>query len=444
MRINLPRTATRAGFAAVLSLTAAAPALADGFKLSEYSSRDFGMANAGYAALASDPSTIWSNPAGLTRLEDWQVNLGAYYIYGRGEFENDGSTGAFGAPLTGIEEDDLFTDEVIPNLYISAPVGDRVTLGLGVNAPFGLSTEYAPNSLTRYQAVKSSLRVVDINPAVAFQLNDKLSFGLGVSAQYADATLSNAINFSAVCLSQAPAPACVQAGLAPQLTEGFVRVQGDDWSYGWNAGLMFEPQEGTRVGISYRSEVNHELEGEAEFGTPAGAAIFAPVFTDTGGSAPLDLPAEAAVSLRHEVNGAFAWNATVRATFWELDALVVDFENPAQPSSREALGYHETIKASFGVEYAPRPDWVLRAGVAYDESPTPSDERTARVPDSDRVIAALGASWTPSDAFAVDLGYQHLFFDDAEIDSIGSGGDRLVGEFDNTADLFGVGLTWRR
>ncbi|MEQ8405885.1 MAG: outer membrane protein transport protein [Oceanicaulis sp.] len=444
MRSILPRIAARAGFAAALSLTAAAPALADGFKLSEYSSRDFGMANAGYAALAADPSTIWSNPAGLTRLEDWQVNLGAYYIYGRGEFENDGSTGPFGQPLTGTEEDDLFNDEVIPNLYVSAPVSERVTLGLGVNAPFGLSTQYEPSSLTRFQAVKSSLRVVDINPAIGFQLNDQLSFGLGVSAQYADATLANNINFTAACLSQAPAAACTSAGLAPQTSEGFVRVKGDDWSYGWNAGVLFEPEEGTRVGFSYRSEVNHELGGEAEFGTPPGAAIFAPAFTDTAASAPLDLPSEAAVSLRHEVNGAFAWNATVRASFWDLDALVVAFDNPAQPASRETLGYQTAVKASFGVEYAPRPDWVLRAGLAYDESPADEDDRTARVPDTDRVVAALGASWTPSEAFSVDLGYQHLFFDDAPINHVGSGGDRLVGEFDNTADLFGLGLTWRR
>lgn len=444
MRSILPRIAAGAGFTAALSLSAAAPALADGFKLSEYSSRDFGMANSGYAALASDPSTIWSNPAGLSRLDGLQVNSGAFYIYGRGEFENAGSTNAFGAPLAGTEEDDLFTDKVVPNVYVSAPVSDSITLGLGVNAPFGLATEYAPDSLTRYQAVKSSLQVVDINPSVAFELNDQVSIGFGVSAQYADATLSNAINFTAVCLSQAPAASCAQAGLAPQTSEGFVRVKGDDWSYGWNAGVMFEPEEGTRIGLSYRSAVNHDLEGEAEFGTPAGAAIFSPVFTNTNGAAPLDLPSEAAVSLRHEVTGALALNATVRATFWDLQALVVNFENPAQPSSRETLAYHETIKASVGVEYAPRPDFVVRAGLAYDESPTPQDERTPRVPDADRVVAALGASWTPSDAFTLDLGYQHLFFDDAPIDSVGSGGDRLVGEFDNSADLFGVGLTWRR
>ncbi|MFP4518602.1 MAG: OmpP1/FadL family transporter [Oceanicaulis sp.] len=443
MRLFLPRIAARAGFAAVLSLSAAAPALADGFKLSEYSSRDFGMANAGYAALAADPSTIWSNPAGLARLKDWQVNLGAYYIYGRGEFEDEGSTNAFGAPMRGTEEDDLFKDEVIPNLYLSAPVSEAVTLGLGVNAPFGLSTQYAPDSLTRFQAVKSSLRVVDINPSIGVALNDQVSFGFGLSAQYADATLANNVSFAAACLSQLPAATCAGAGLTPP-SEGFVRVSGDDWSYGWNAGVLFEPEDGTRVGFSYRSEVSHELEGEAEFGTPPGAAIFAPLFTETGGSAPLDLPSEAAVSLRHEVNGAFAWNATVRASFWDLDALVVNFENPAQPSSRETLGYQTAIKASVGFEYAPRPDWVLRAGLAYDESPAPEDERTARVPDTDRVVAALGASWAPNPGFSLDLGYQHLFFDDAPIDSVGSGGDRLVGEFDNTADLFGLGLTWRR
>ncbi|MFW5660740.1 MAG: OmpP1/FadL family transporter [Oceanicaulis sp.] len=433
-----------AGFAGALAVSVSAPALAGGFKLSEYSVRDLGMANSGYAALAVDPSTIWSNPAGLARLQGIQANLGAHYVIGRGEFEPDLAVTPFGTPIQGVPEDDLFVDALIPNFFVSAPVGDRITVGLGVNAPFGLATEYRPDSLTRYQSTTSQLQVVDINPSVAFEVNDMLSFGFGVSAQYADAKLTNAIDFTAVCLSQAPATACQGAGLAPQLSEGFVRVKGDDWSYGWNAGMMFEPEEGTRLGISYRSEVSHELEGDAEFGTPPGAAIFAPVFTDTGGAAPLDLPAEAAVSLRHEVNGRFAWNISYVHTFWELDALEVRFENPAQPDSFEPLGYDGAGRVSVGGEYAWTPDLVFRAGLAYDESPTPDEERSPRVPDSDRVIAALGASWTPTRNFALDLGYQHLFFDDADIDRVGSGGDRLVGSFDNAADIVGVGLTWRR
>ncbi|XBQ15160.1 MAG: outer membrane protein transport protein [Oceanicaulis sp.] len=443
--MSAPRhLAARAGFAAALCLTAAAPALADGFKLSENSPRDFGMAGSGYAALAADPSTIWSNPAGLARLEDWQVTAGAYYVHGRGEFEDAGSVDALGRPIPGTQDEDLFEDKVVPNLYLAAPVGDRMTLGLGVNVPFGLATDYEPSSITRFQSVKSSLQVIDINPSVGFALTDQLSFGLGVSAQYADAKLSNAIDFTAVCLSQAPAASCQAAGLFPARSEGYVKVEGDDWSYGWNAGMLFEPEPGTRVGISYRSEVSHELEGDANFEPPAGAAIFSPAFTDTQGAAPLDLPAEAAVSLRHEVSGTFAWNATVRVSFWDLDALVVDYANPAQPDSVEPLGYHNTTRVALGGEWAPQPDWVFRAGIAYDESPTPEDERSPRVPDSDRVIAALGASWTPMDSWTVDLGYQHLFFDDAEIDRIGSSGDRLVGEFDNVADIFGVGITWRR
>ena len=444
MQLSLTSCARRIGLAGAFALSTSASALAGGFKLSEYSIRDFGMAGSGYAALAADPSTIWSNPAGLRRLAELQATFGGAYIIGRGEFEPDVAETAFGAPIPGQPEDDLFSDKLVPHGYVSAPVGDRVTVGLGVNVPFGLATEYDADSLVRFQSVLSSLQVIDINPAVAVQLTDTVSFGLGVSAQYADATLANHIDFTAVCLSQAPAATCASAGLDTGLNEGFVRVEGDDWSYGWNMGVLFEPEDGTRVGLSYRSQVSHDLEGEATFGAPPGAALFAPAFTDTTGTAPLDLPAEAAVSLRHVINDRFAINASYQMTFWTLDALRVDFENPAQPDSVEQLDYSNASRVAVGGEWAWRPDVSFRAGLAWDESPTPDDERSPRVPDSDRVVAALGASWTPNEQLSLDVGYQHLFFDEAPIDRVGSGGDRLAGEFDTVADIIGVGLTLKR
>ena len=438
------RTAATLPLSAALAAGAASPALAGGFKLSEYSVLDLGMAGSGYAALAEGPETIWANPAGLTALDGLQIQAGAHGVIGRGEFNDAGSLDALGAPLTGAEEDDLFNDALIPNLYLSRALNDTVTVGLGVNAPFGLATEYRPDSLTRFQAVKSRLQVLDFNPSIGVAVNDELSVGFGLSAQYADASLSNAIDFRAVCLSQASPTQCAASGLAPGPAEGFSRVAGDDWSFGWNAGVLWEPEPGTRVGLSHRSEISHELEGAVEYGKPAGAALFAPVFNDVSASAPLDLPAETALSLRHQATDRLALNASLVWTWWDLDALVVDYDNPAQPQTRDRLGYDHAARVSIGAEYDWRPDWTLRAGLAFDESPTPDDERTPRAPDSDRVIASIGASWSPNETVQVDAGWQHLFFDDAEVDRTGAGGDRLVGQFDNAADIVGVSVTWRR
>ena len=117
--LRTPPLLAHLGLAAGLALTTAAPALAGGFKLSEYSVRDLGMADAGYAALADDPSTIWSNPAGLARLDGLQVQVGAHAIIGQGDFTNAGSVDVLGRPLGGTEENDLFNDAVIPNFYLS-------------------------------------------------------------------------------------------------------------------------------------------------------------------------------------------------------------------------------------------------------------------------------------------------------------------------------------
>ena len=432
-----------------LAAITAGSASAGGFSVAEYSVRDLGQANAGYAAYAEDASTIWANPAGLAALEDFTVTTGAHYIIGRGEFIDQGSRGAAGGPLAGGEEDDLFEDTAVPNLYAALPIGDgRIVAGLGVSAPFGLATDYAPGSVTRYQSLESSLQVVDINPSFAVQVTDELSIGFGVSAQYADAELTNAVDFGALCLGQVEPTApgtCAPLGLTPQMADGLATVEGDSWAWGANAGLRWTPAEGTHVGLSYRSEVSHELEGDADYDTPAAAAaLFAPAFTDTPARADLDLPAEAAVSVSHAATGRLDLNASIVWKGWSsVDALAVDFENPAQPDTSEPLNYSDTIKVSAGAEYEWTPELTVRGGVAFDESPTDETFRSPRVPDSNRTIVAAGVSWTPAPDWTIDAGWQHLFFEDAPIDTTGPGGDRLLGETENAADIVSIGVSWR-
>lgn len=441
-----------ASAAALCAVMTAPPALAEGFKLAEYSVRDLGLANSGNAALASDATTIFSNPAGMTRLERAQINGGVHYILGRGEFIDSGSVDAFGNPLTGSNGGDVFQDTLVPNVYAAMPVMDgRLWLGLGVSAPFGLATDYEGGWQGRYQALESNLLTADINPSFAFQVNDWLSLGAGISAQYADVELTNAVDFGTVCATQVepvtPPGTCASFGATPQNADGTVELEGNDWSWGWNAGALIDLTPATRIGVAYRSEVSHDIEGSADFSVPMPLdSILDPAFNDTGASAPLDLPPTASVSLYYDWSARISFTANATWTGWEgnVDALAVSFENPTQPPTVEPLNYDDTMRFAVGSEYRGWPDLTLRAGLAFDESPADENFRSPRIPDSDRIVVAFGLSWSPEDNVVVDAGYQHLFFEDAPVDTTGNSGSRLIGEFDNAADIVGIAINWRR
>ena len=445
----LSRAPWRASATALLIALAGTAAHAEGFRIQEYSARDLGLANSGNAALAADASTVFSNPAGLTRLDGAQLNVGVHGILGSGEFTNTGSIDAIGNPLSGSNGGDLFSNAAVPNLYYARPLADgRLWFGIGVTAPFGLSTDYDAGWVGRYQTLESDLTAIDINPSLAFAVNDWLSLGFGVSAQYASVRLTNAIDFGTVCLSQIEPSApgtCTALGALPQQADGFVKLDGHDWSFGYNLGAMIDLTDRTRIGIAYRSGVEHEIDGDANFTTPASlAAILDPAFTFSTATAPLDLPGRLSVSVHHQATERLSLTGDVSWSQWErFDGIAVDFDNPAQPDQVETLNYNNTLRYSAGAEYVIDPVWTIRGGIAIEETPTDTDFRSPRVPDADRTVVAFGTSWTPRENLTVDAGYQHIFFDNADIHETGSSGDTLIGGYnDNAADLISAGITW--
>jgi len=447
---SLPPAGWRVSATAILIALSGTAAHAEGFRIQEYSVRDLGLANSGNAAYAADASTVFSNPAALPQLDGRQLNVGLHGILGRGEFTDTGSTDATGAPLSGGNGGDLFNDAVIPNAYYAQPIGDgRFWFGVGLTAPFGLTTDYDNGWTGRYQTLESELTVIDINPSLGFVVNDWLSLGLGVSAQYASVKLTNAVDFGSLCLGQVEPAApgtCSAIGALPQQADGFVKLDGDDWTLGYNLGALITLSDATRLGLAYRSGIDHGIEGDAQFSAPAAmGALLDPAFTDSQAIAPLNLPARFSVSLHHQATERLALTGDVSWSQWErFDGISVDFDNPAQPDTVETLNYDNTIRYSAGAEYAVKTAWTVRGGVAIEETPTDPDFRSPRVPDADRTVAALGASWTPRENITLDAGYQHIFFEDAEIDETGSGGDTLTGVYDeNAADLVALGLTWR-
>jgi len=403
-----------------------AAAHAGGFALNEMSAASVGNAHAGGAAAADDLGTLYYNPAGLTRLPGRQFMAVGSAIRPSAKFSNNGST-TVGGPLRGGNGGDAGDWAVVPALFYSMDLQPNLRFGIGVHAPFGLKTEYDADWVGRYQALKSELKTINFNPTLAYKVNNQLSLGAGVSAQYADVEISRAIDFGLL------------AG-APQARDGSVTVQGDDWGFGYNLGALFELNEHARVGVSYRSSIKHKLEGDATFaGVPAALAAV-PRFANTGASANLDLPESLNVSGYMDLNPQWAVMADVNWMRWSrFKELRVRFAN-GSPDSETPENWRNTYRVSVGANYRYNDAWKLRGGVAYDRSPVRDEFRTPRVPDANRTWLAFGAQYKPTRNGTVDFGFAHLFVKDASIskNELAGGGGNLVGKYDNNVNILSV------
>lgn len=351
-----------------------------------------------------------------------------------------------------------------PNLYYVVNLNDRLALGLGIDAPFGLVTEWSDGWVGRYHALRSSVMTVNINPSVAYRVNGHLSLGAGVSAQYVDAELTNAVDFGTIGFASVSGnPALGPSFANPawmQQRDGEVKLEADDWGFGYNLGLLVELTENSRVGLAYRSRIKYTAEGEADFDLPSTITGIAPVdaglantFADTDVEAEITLPDSASLSVYHRFNPQWAVMADVTWTNWStFDELRVEFDNPALPDNVTTENWKDSWRYSIGANFNPSERLTLRAGVAYDEEPIPDAEhRTPRIPGEDRLWTALGLGYRIGERARLDVGYAHLFVKDSKIDRQAgtnpAGEDflrgTLKGEFENSVDIASVQFTYK-
>lgn len=435
------KTWLAAALAAGVVAGSAAEVRAAGFAIVEQSASGIGNAFAGGAASAEDASTIFYNPAGLMRLKGTQAIVGAHGINTSFVFDNNRSTHS----LTPVSHQELTGDNggnggtlgLVPNLYVSSNSGNGWAFGLGVNAPFGLTTDWDKGWVGRYHALKSSVSVIDINPTLAVDLGAGVSLGVGFNAMYMSAELSQAIDFGA-SMNQ------------PQQVDGKATLTADDWSYGLNVGLLWQVTENSRIGVQYRSRVTEQLDGTAEFDVPDSVRTMlnslggarATLYTDTDAGGTITLPDSASLSAYHRFSPQWAAMADATWTHWSVfNELRIKFENPAQEDSVTTENWKDAWRFSAGVTYNPTPAWPIRLGVAYDQTPVPNARhRTPRLPDNDRYWASIGTGYQLASWLSFDVGYTHLFVKDAEIDKepIGEDASRggLKGTFENSADIF--------
>ncbi len=420
-------------------------AQAAGFALIENSASGQGNAYAGAAAHTNDASAVYFNPAGMMQLEGDQLAVAGHIVTPDSSFSNNGSSNAAsvgGGAISGADDDGGF-DALVPNLYWVTSIDDTTKFGLGVNAPFGLAIKYQDEWVGRYHAVVSDLKTININPSIGYRVNDQLSIGGGIDLVLADVTLSSAVDFAALL------------GQAPGSDDGFVELTGDnlgDPALGINFGLQYAISTETMLGASYRSEIDIDVDGDADFRVPASASLLVATgrFIDTGLKAGITLPASLSLSVAHET-GDITYLADITWTGWSsFDELRIKFDNASQPDGVTTEDWDDTLRYSVGFDYQYRPDMILRAGLALDETPVPSAERrTPRLPGNDRTWLSFGLSYVMDETLTLDVGYSHLFIDDADInnelesESSDNVKATLAGTYNATVDIISVQLNWK-
>jgi long-chain fatty acid transport protein len=414
---------------------------AAGFSLTEQSVVGLGRSFAGGAAVAEDASTLYYNPAGITRLTQAEVVQGFSLISLTADFDKTSATDAIGQPLSGGEGGPVGKLGGPVTLYYVSPLGDDMAWGVGINAPFGLATDYERDWVGRYQGVYSRVGIINIQPTIAKKW-DKVSFGIGFDVQYMEVKLQQEIDMGAACFGVGPGPVtCSALGLTPQNADGAVTLEGDGIAYGWNWGVLFEDG-GTRIGIAYRSQVAHELDGTADFNRAPAAFTGLGLFVDTGIKADFTTPELLSMGFAQDIGEDWMLTLDLTRTGWDtFQELRVRYDNPLQPDTVEEERWKDVYKTSIGVDWRYSDKWTFRAGYGFDNSPMEDQYRTVRLPDGDRTWMSFGATYKWNDHLEINAGYAYLQLgggDNLPFDHTGSTNDRLIGTYAGDANIVGI------
>lgn len=398
--------------------------LAGGFAINEQSVSGMGTAFAGRSSSADDASTVFGNPAGMSRLKREQVSGGVALLDAKTDIDHGRGS------VSGSNDGDMVPFIGVPMGYYVKPIDDKWTFGLGMYVPFGLVTDYEKGFQGRYYGTRSEVRVVTLQPTVSYKVNDQLSVGFGPTINRIDGELTSALN-----------------NPFPGGSDGKVKVKGDDTALGFNAGVLFEVDPSTRLGLTYHSKVKYKLRGDTTVSTNG---LLAGSSGKYDASLDLETPESVDFSITHDLNADWTLYAGTTWTRWSrLEEIKVENDGVRGPLAgvlgtiTEEQNWRDTWSYAVGAAYKLNREWTLRAGLAYDQSPTRNEYRSPRIPTDDRKILSLGAAWSPNDDWTVDLAYSYLKEDDATINQSNSTKGSYSSTYKNSAHGLGAQVTYR-
>ena len=430
--------------AATLSAALSSAAVAGGFMLTEQSVTGLGRAYAGAGIVGDDLSAVWYNPAGMSRLSGTAVQMGA--VVADLDLEVATNENATFGHHKASKENGRKHGVPIPNMYLVHQIKDDMWFGLGITVPFGMATEYDNNWAAADKGMNAEVKVFDINPNVAFKLTDTLSFGAGVSLQYVTAQFESRSGQDALNVR--------------------ARLNADGWAWGGNFGFMWQPTETVRVGLAYRSQVNHKADGYLKTEVSSGSTLIGS-FKSNDGHAEMSAPHVITLTGTWKATEDLRLSALARWTNWSsfkdlpisgtslyratATAKHVATENGignlvSNPSNKTAPTYNwkDSWLFTVGADYNINDEFTVRGGVGYEISPVDDDKyRSATIPDTDRLWLSMGATWHASKNLQGDFGIAYLKgIGNKDLYNESTG--KKVGEFDKLdAILWGAQFVYK-
>ena len=400
-----------------------------GVWLYEGGTPDLGTAAAGRAALAADASTAGANPAGMTRLDRSQMLTAVQGLYVNSRFDTELSDygGGDGGNAGGF----------VPSgsLHYVHRVSDDFRLGISTGSYFGLGVDYGDDWAGRYYTTKAELLVFGINPGAGYRINNWLSVGAGFSVLYATLDQQAAVNNQVT---------------DPGFADGELKLDSDDVGYGFNLGLTLTPRDGTRFGLTYRSEV------DLEFKDAASLKNIGPVLQGllnasgvAGSNVDIDMTIPQAVMLSgyHQLNPRWAVMGNIGWQQWsEFGKQDLTLSSTTATTFTKDLGYDDTWHFALGAQYQFAERWLWSVGAAYDTSPVDGDDqRTPDLPLDRQIRIGTGIQYDWNKDVTVGVAYEYLDAGDADIDQAGGPlQGPLKGKYETNAIHFiAVNLIWK-
>jgi len=410
---------------AVAVAVASSQVFAAGFALNEQSISSMGTGFAGRSSSAEDASTVFGNPAGMSRLKREQFTVGGAAVIAKSDISGRGSN------LGGETDGDMVPLVGVPMGYYVKPIDDHWSVGFGVYVPFGLVTDYGSDDAARYWGKKSHVEVVTFQPTVSYAFNDKVSIGFGPTINRIKGELgSSLIN-----------------PFTPGRNDGEVKIKGDDTAVGYNIGILVQATDSTRLGLTYHSMVDYKLEGKTRVSTPLIGPFNGNKFDAT---LKIKTPESVDLSVTHELDDQWTLYAGSTWTRWSrLKDITVQNDVPAPLAGSafqtitEEQNWHDTWAHAIGASYKVNKEWVLRTGFTVDQSPTNNHDRSPRIPTGDRKVFSLGAGWSPTDDMTIDVAYSYLWEEDTKVNQVSATKGSYQAKYENSAHGIGASLTYR-
>ncbi len=401
----------------ILAAVFAHQAMAAGFQINEMSASLQGQALAGAGATTNDPSAMAYNPATLATVKGNQVQLGGSYLVPSISYNNATADHVPGGESGISAENSISPAALLPTGYAATTLPYGIHAGLAVNVPWGLSTKYNPNWAGNADAINSSVETVDIAPTLAYQIDKYVAVGAALHAQYASVDYSQNLLVDDILL------------IPSNLT-------GNSWGYGYSLGVLLTPIEGTNVGISYRSKITQDIKGTANE-TVLGTPVPIPANAD------ITMPEVINIALSQQITSKLTGLATAQWTRWDrMQAITVYNSSNGTLLQNNTLDWKNSWMFSLGADYQLTDQWVLKSGVAMDQTPTQDLYRDARIPDSNRYWFTVGAGYTPVKNITLNMAYEHIFMMPQSIDVNTTPGYNLTADYHGSADIFAGSVNW--